>query len=116
MASLLISPTISFLMFSLSQTFSFLVLVSSCSQSIMEDLLLGDMICVLNVMDADSDAELLPNSEFSLEAGGFSISPSVTEFGILYTDGATTANLILESFLDFESVKSYPLFITVSYS
>ena len=113
MASLLISPTISFLMFSLSQTFSFLVLVSSCSQSIMEDLLLGDTICVLNVMDAD---QVAPNTEFSLEADGFSISPSVTEFRILYTDGATTANLILESILDFESVKSYPLFITVSYS
>ena len=64
-------------------------------------------------MDADQFAA---NTEFSLEDNGFSISPSDTEFVILYTDGATTAELMLNSFLDFESVKSYPLFITVSFS
>lgn len=91
----------------------FFIVSSTCSQSIMEDLSLGASICTLDVMDAD---QVAPNTEFSLAVSGFSISPSYTEFGILYTDGALTAELLLRSSLDFESVKSYPLFITVSFS
>ena len=66
--------------------------------------------CTLDVMDADQDT----TNDFTLVSGGFSISPSLPEFAVVYSDGATTATLELQSILDFEQTKSYPLIITVS--
>ena len=75
-----------------------------------EDLGLGPF-CTLGVMDKDQDN----TTEFTLISSGFSLTPSLSEFAIVYSDGATTATLELQSSLDFEQTKSYPLIITVSF-
>ena len=74
-----------------------------------EDSGLGQF-CILVVKDADQDN----TADFTLVSSGFSISPSLPEFGVIYSDGSPTATIELQSTLDFEQTKSYPLTITVS--
>ncbi|KAI6657172.1 Protocadherin gamma-A10 [Oopsacas minuta] len=85
-----------------------LTISSSCSQTLPENRPLG-VFCTLDVLDLDQNSS---TPEFTLESSGFSISPPLTKFAIVYSDGSSTASVQLQSLLDFESEKSYPLVIT----
>ena len=89
----------------------FLLKASNCSTTLSEDAPLGEF-CRLSVSDADQDG----TPAFALDFSGFSISPSTSEFEILYAvSGGTAASLALASALDFETTKTYSFTITVSY-